>query len=71
MSDFIQNNWRPICSITLVISLCLSQFGLTNPPDKLFDLAMLVVGGHMASRGIEKTIIGSVSALTGYFKNKT
>jgi hypothetical protein len=51
---WIVYGWRPAVSIVLTISLMLSAYGIGNPGPELYELASIILGGTIGSRGLEK-----------------
>jgi hypothetical protein len=51
---WIVYGWRPAISIILTASLMLSAYGIGNPGPELYDLASIILGGTIGSRGLEK-----------------
>lgn len=53
-ASWIGRNWRPTVSLTLVVMCILSTFDLLTLTEQFWELTMLLVTGHSASRGFEK-----------------
>lgn len=51
---WLQGNWRPITSITLVTLIVLGSFGIVTLNQEIYKLAEIFLGAYTASRGIEK-----------------
>ena len=51
---WLQGNWRPLTSITLVGLIVLGSFGIVTLNDEIYKLAEIFLGAYTASRGIEK-----------------
>lgn len=52
--NILQANWRPTVSLVLASCLILAAYGIGNPSPLLYDLAEIILTGHIASRGMEK-----------------
>lgn len=53
-ASWIGRNWRPSVSLTLVGLCIISEFGFITTTERLWELTMILVAGHGASRGFEK-----------------
>ncbi len=53
-ASWIGRNWRPTVSLTLVTMCIVSTFGILTLTEQFWELTMLLVTGHSASRGFEK-----------------
>lgn len=53
-SHWLQGNWRPICSILLILIVVLDSFSLVNASPELYTLATSFLGLYGAGRSIEK-----------------
>lgn len=74
--SWLTRNWRPLVMVSLTASILAYWFGIT-PTDpatglsiipnaiveRMYSLVQIGVGGYIASRGIEKSAVGIVSAL--------
>ena len=49
----LQSSWRPILSITLVLTSCILAFYLGDL-ERIFELTMVLVTGHYGGRSLEK-----------------
>ena len=52
--SLIAKNWRPACSILLVICLVLSAYGIGDPREELWRLAEIIIGVAGGGRSLEK-----------------
>ena len=48
--------WRPLCSIALVITICLDAFDLVAPGPELYELAEIFLGAYAGGRTLEKIV---------------
>jgi len=54
-SHWLQGNWRPICSIALILIVVLDSFGIVAASEELYTLATAFLGLYGAGRSIEKS----------------
>lgn len=53
-SHFLQSNWRPACSILLILLIVFDSFGLVTANEGLYSLATAFLGLYGAGRSWEK-----------------
>jgi len=51
---WLQGNWRPITSLTLVGLIVLGSFGFIELNQELYGLAKIFLGGYIGGRSLEK-----------------
>ena len=52
--SIIARNWRPVCSVLLVVCLVLSAYGIGDPKAELWHLAEIIIGVAGGGRSLEK-----------------
>lgn len=66
--NILQANWRPAVSVTLALCIILAAYGIGSPSPQLYDLAEIILTGHIASRGLEK--VANAGGLGSIIKGK-
>lgn len=51
---WLRANWRPLCSISLVVLIIASSFGLVTVGPQIYDLAQVFLGAYAGGRSVEK-----------------
>lgn len=51
---WLQKNWRPISSLSLVIAIIAAAYGIGKPGPELYHLAEIIIGVNMGGRTLEK-----------------
>lgn len=62
-TNWCQANWRPICSMAIVVIIICASFGIIHPDQKFWSLAEYFLLGYTGGRSLEKVAPGVIDAV--------